>query len=632
MKKKLLALLLVLALAFTFSACGTGTGDNGESSGSSETPPAEIDNSDLPAWDLTEIFADSAAFKAELKELETKFLPKFQELVKNYDTVEDLVETLKVRDELRDRYYRLALYAMLRTSLDAADAEAKNLAASINDLNSKFKVTDAELDKKTLTKGESFWEKIRADKEAEEAYGMELESLINKKDHKLTAEQEELLQPAYFAKDDILSVEQTLDYVDLKFPEMQDQNGNTVDVNYTVYEAMLDQPDRDLRTEALYKHSTAYKEHENTFAAALNAYYGLASKLARAHGYENTLQSALDDVFLKEDAYYSLLDGAKKGSYLVKREYGLRAKALGLKDFGPQDKLVSLTDYDGGAFSIKDTEDMLCKSLAPLGKDYISVVKRAFDENWIDAALGENKETGAFAEIVPGMHPYILVNFNNTFDSVDDIAHEMGHAVHMVWSADNNTNRYERSVGITASEVASTANELILMNYMIDNAKSDKEKLFYIMREVNIINGTFFRQAQFADFEDRMYKIVEGGGALDAAELNEIYKEIIETYVPGMTYDDLFCIEWARIPHFFYDYYVYSYAMSNAVAANVAEAVKNNDQEFIDKYIDYLKAGTSAKLEDLFKIIDVDINDSSYIQPLMDLYSDLLDQAEELVG
>jgi oligoendopeptidase F len=279
----------------------------------------------------------------------------------------------------------------------------------------------------------------------------------------------------------------------------------------------------------------------------------------------------------------------------------------------------------------EEAQTLIIDALAPLGEEYGNNLRRAFDERWIDVYPADGKDGGAFSNGLYGVHPYVLLNYTDDYNSVSTLAHELGHAMHQYESAQNQKSDFTSEPTSFTSEVASTTNELLLADYMIKNAKSDQEKLYYLFSELTTLNATFFRQSMYSEFEDAMYNIVEDGGSLNADSLEALWIQMLQKYNgPDCALTEASGYGWSRIPHFYYNFYVYQYATSVAAACNISERIENGDEGAVRDYLEFLKSGDSGDGPALIGISGVDITSPALADALVARYNSLIDQIQEL--
>ncbi len=582
-------------------------------------------------WDLTEYYTDDQAFQAAVEHLGTIEIPNWRDSVQAIDGPDALLAALQSFDAIYDNLDRTYNYAQSKADLDATDATATAQVNSVVNLNIELGVAQSTLENKALALGSDFWnDAILAEGFA--PYRYKLAKLREDAAHVLSDDKEELLVPSYRAESDIMSTFDKLSYSSMEFPEVDGPNGKKVVANYTNYLVALTDTDRAYRKRFLEAYAGAYDSFRDTFASNLGAAVNLAEQLAKIHGYTSLLDQKTHEARTSIAIYDALLEGARENVGVVAREAELRKAALGVETLYSFDSRVPIGHATAPHFDYPQTCELVKSALGVLGEDYVDTLDQAFSNRWIDVFPAAHKDTGANAGRAVGIHPWVLTNFTGDYNSVSTLAHELGHAVHQYRSYAAQTSAFNRDPTSVTSEVASTANELLLSRYMIAHAGDEHERLYYVQQELGLLNATFFGQMLFADFEKRAHAVAEGGGALTADVLDDIYAQSYRTFRPGFTALETDDSHWASVPHFYYGYYVYVYSMDVSVACNVVERLEARDAKTLACYDRFLAAGDSADTAELFRGIGVDVTDPAYIRPLMRRYSELLDLEEELLG
>jgi len=582
-------------------------------------------------WDLTEYYADDAAFEAALAKLTDEELPAYRNAVEAIDDADTLLAALKLFDTLYEDLDRAFNYAQSKADLDATDAHATEQVGAVVNFNMSLSVVESAFENKALALDDAFWDDAIKDA-GFDPYRHMLTNLREDAEHVLSDDKEALLVPSYRASSDLMSVFDKLSNSSIAYPEVDGPDGEKVVANYTNYLVALTDTDRVYRRRFVEAYAGVYDRFRDTFAANLGAATNLSEQLAKIHGYASRLDQKTRDSRTTVEIYDALLEGARDNTAVVAREAALRKAALGVDTLYSYDSRVAIGHAVAPDFEYEQACGIVKDALGVLGKAYVGTLDEAFANRWIDVFPAEHKDTGANAGRTVGIHPWVLTNFTGNFNSVSTLAHELGHAIHQYRSYAAQEGAYNRDPTAVTSEVASTANELLLSRYMIAHATDEHQRLYYVQQELELLNGTFFGQMLYADFEKRAHAVVEVGGTLTADTLDGIYAEAYRTFRPGFTPlpdDDS---HWAAVPHFYYGYYVYVYAMDVSVACNVVERLEAGDPTALEAYETFLAAGDSADTVELFARLGVDVTDPSYIEPLVRRYSELLDEEERLLG
>lgn len=602
----------------------------GENAASATADETEAVRKKEDTWDLTEYFADNAAFEKEIQEIYETEIPKYTELSENVTDVATLLAYEKYNDGLLVRIAKLANYANQKKDLDASDSVAISQYNAVIILEQALIPIETALTNRLISMDEAFWNEVFAE-EALSPYWYSFIKIRENAAHVLTKEEELLLLPAGQAMGNIGSVFDALSYSSMQAPVITDPEGKEVTVDDNNYALAMQNPDREYRKRFYDAYTENVYQYRDTFAQNLNTYITLGEQLDKIYHYESSLDAAMQNAGLTEEIYEALLEGARKNADILVREREMRRKVLGYDTLYSYDLGLPIGNTIAPEISYEEAQQQIKEALKPLGDDYIATLDMAFKNRWIDVYPNSKKKGGAYSGGSISIHPWVLTNYTNDFLSVSTLAHELGHAVHQYRSYAAQESDYNRNPQALVSEVASTCNEQLLTRYMIEHASGKEEKLFYIQQELDMLKGTFFSQCRYADFEWQAHKLAEEGQALTADALDEIYKQVCDTYSPGCESEEKSNSHWAAVPHFYYNYYVYSYAMAVSVSCVVADAITKGDEVMLQNYQKFLAAGDSADAKDLFLLLGVDVTKPDYMQPLLERYSELLDMEEELL-
>lgn len=581
-------------------------------------------------WDMTEYFSDEAAFNAHVERTQKETIPAFEALVDRITDVPSARAAFEAYDALYAQVTRAVNYSEEKTNLDATDALASAQYQSASRLFQAFRLAENRQTNRLLGLGEAFWTQAM-ESDALKPWRRFLTKNHEKKGHQLPDEQEALLQPANLALKNIEQMFNTLIYAELETVYVQDTEGNDVKVNSANSGRAMTDKDRDYRKRFYEADQKRVFDKRNTLSQILGSFTTLNEQLARLHGYENVFESTLLKDDITPDVYAALIDGTLEHIDAIGRKNEIWRKALDVETLYSYDTGVPLIQGDAPKYTYEQAQEILKDALAPLGEDYIQILQMAFDDAWIDVYPGESKLTGAYSGGSIEIHPFVLLNFTDDADSVGTLAHELGHAAHQYLSQQTQESAFDREVTAFASEVASTTNERLVARYLIDHAQSDEEKLYHLLTELTNIEGTFFGQVAYADFERKMHRVAEEGGSFTADAIDQLYTETRDRFNPGLTYPELASSRWARVPHFYYNYYVYIYAVDAAVSCQIMQGIESGDQAMIEAYHAFLRAGNSKSAPELFAQLGVDVTDPTYIEPLIAYYNELLDQIEALL-
>ncbi|MBR3470912.1 MAG: oligoendopeptidase F [Lachnospiraceae bacterium] len=465
-----------------------------------------------------------------------------------------------------------------------------------------------------------------------ELYRIEIDEIRRRKAHCLSAEMEKLIAQTMEVSqvpEDAFSIMNDADFV---FPEMQDEKGETVRITHGRYGNLMESPDRRVRKEAFEKMYSVYKQFNNTLAALYNGQVKTLIFHAKAKKYASTLEASVDRNNVSPQVYKNLVETINANLELLHRYVRLRKKCLGVDELHMYDIYVPMIEGVAKVVPYEEAKATVLKALEPLGEDYLAKLREGFANRWIDVYENEGKRSGAYSAGAYGTHPYVLLNHNDTLDSMFTLAHEMGHALHSCYSNENQPYIYA-DYKIFVAEVASTTNEILLLEYLLKNTTDKKERAYLLNHYLDSFKGTVFRQTQFAEFEMKSNELCESGESLNAENLNAMYYELNQRYYgPDMISDEQIAYEWARIPHFYYDFYVYQYATSFSASVAIARAILSEGAPAVERYKKFLSGGCSKPPVELLKIAGVNMETAAPIESAMKAFEEILGELENLVG
>jgi oligoendopeptidase F len=580
-------------------------------------------------WATEGVFPDAKAWEAEYAAVEKKVqeMAGFKGSLKS--GADQLLKVLKVKDETESRVDRVYVYASLIADQDTRAGDAQGVKARAQTLAVNYTQAIAwfqpELTGMPFEQLDS-WMREKSDLEK---YRQFIDNLFRRKKYILSPREEELLAMAGEVTATPYNAFNLLANADLKFPSIKDADGKTAELSDSAFYIMLDSSDRRVRKEAYEGIVGAYAGHRNTAAALLNGVVQSHIFNMKARGYPSCLAASLDSGNIPVEVYNNLVKTVNENLTLLHRYAELRKKVLALQD-GTHDYDLYCPLIAGQApeYSYEKGVDTITTALKPLGDEYLNAMKKGFDSRWVDVYPTKGKRSGAYSSGTFLTQPYILMNYHGAYNDVSTLAHEMGHSMHSFFSRSSQPYVYS-DYDIFCAEVASTCNEILLQDYVLANTKDLKQKLYLLSEFLEGMRGTIFRQTMFSEFEQRVHELAEKGQPLTADSLGVVYGEIMKKYYgPSYVHDAMTDDYWARIPHFYYNFYVYKYATSYCAASNIAARIQKGDQGARDAYLAFLKGGSSKYPIDLLKMARVDMTSPEPIRDGMKLFKDLLDQTE----
>ena len=581
-------------------------------------------------WDLTTIFPTDEAFEAELAQVSEEVKKAASLAGHLLDSADSLLTTTEVQLDLMRRIEKLYSYAHMKNDQDTRVAKYQEYQAKGMTLYSDFGQSFAFYEPEFMAITEEQYQAFLAEQPALQQYQHYFDKLLKKKAHILTQREEELLAGAgeiFGAAGETFAI---LDNADIVFPMVHDEDGNEVQLSHGNYITLVESKNREVRKEAYEALYSVYEQYQHTYAKTLQTNVKVHNYNAKVRKFSSAREAALSADFIPESVYDSLVSAVNKHLPLLQRYIALRAKILGISDLKMYDMYTPLSETD-----YKFTyEEALAKSeevLAILGEDYLSRVKTAFSERWIDVHENQGKRSGAYSGGSYDTNAFMLLNWQDTLDNLFTLVHETGHSMHSSYTRETQPYVYG-DYSIFLAEIASTTNENILTEKLLEEVEDDATRFAILNHFLDGFRGTVFRQTQFAEFEHAIHKADQEGQVLTSEFLNELYADLNEKYY-GLKKEDNPQIqyEWARIPHFYYDYYVFQYSTGFSAASALAEKIVHGSQEDKDKYLDYLKAGNSDYPLNVIKKAGVDMEKEDYLNAAFAVFERRLDEFEALV-
>lgn len=465
-----------------------------------------------------------------------------------------------------------------------------------------------------------------------ESYRGKIAEIQRLRGHSLSAEMEKLLAMTSEMSQTPEQVFAVMNSADIRFPEITDENGEKVRLTHGNYVLFLQSADRRVRKEAFEAMYSVYKQFVNTFAGLYNGQVKQQIFFAKARKYDSTLDAALTANNVSVKVYENLLDTVSANMDKLHRYVKLRKKCLGLDELHMYDIYTPMIADAARKVPFEEAKETVLKALAPLGEEYVAKVKEGFENRWIDVYENEGKCTGAYSAGAYGTHPYVLLNYSETLDDMFTLAHEMGHAMHSFYSNSTQPFTYAE-YKLFVAEVASTCNEVLLMEYLLKNTIDKKERAYLLNHYLDSFKGTVYRQTMFAEFEKESNRMAEQGESLTAESLNELYLKLNQKYYgTDIISDEEIAFEWAKIPHFYYNFYVYQYATGFSAAVALARGILKEGEPAVERYKKFLCGGCSESPLELLKIAGVNLESPKPVQNALDVFGEILDEIEALLA
>ncbi len=581
-------------------------------------------------WDLSIVFATDDAWEAELASLDSDL-----ENAKAYKgrltaSSNDLLAITESYLALSRRLEKLYVYASMKNDQDTTVAKYQEYQAKATAIYAKFSEIFAFYEPELMQLSKEAFEDFVAETPALSAYAHFFEQLFKRQPHVLSQAEEELLagaQEIFGAAGETFGL---LDNADIIFPIVPDDEGKEIQLTHGNFISLLESKNRDVRKEAYQALYATYEQFQHTYAKTLQTNVKVHNYEARVHHFKSAREAALSANFIPESVYDTLIETVNANLPLLHRYVELRKKILKLDDLKMYDIHTPLSEMDM-SFTYEEALVKAEDVLAVFGKEYSERVHRAFTERWIDVHVNKGKRSGAYSGGSYDTNAFMLLNWQDTLDNLFTLVHETGHSLHSTFTRENQPYVYG-DYSIFLAEIASTTNENILTETLLKEVDDDKARFAILNHYLDGFKSTIFRQAQFAEFEDIIHKADQAGEVLTSDYLNQLYADLNEKYYGLSKTDNLeIQYEWARIPHFYYNYYVYQYATGFAAASYLADKVVHGTQADIDRYLDYLKAGNSDYPLNVIKKAGVDMTTSAYLDAAFRIFEERLDELEALI-
>ena len=588
----------------------------------------EINEKDT--WDLSTIFETDQKWEEELALLaeDTKQAASLEGHL--LDSAESLLEITERYLDLSRRLEKLYVYAHMKNDQDTRVAKYQEYYAKAMTLYSQLDQVFSFYEPEFMAITEEQYQNFLAEEPKLQPYKHFFDKLLQNKEHVLSQREEELLAGAgeiFGAASETFAI---LDNADIVFPFVKDEDGNEVQLSHGVYMRLVESKNREVRRgayEALY---STYEQYQHTYAKTLQTNVKVQNYRAKVRNYKSAREAALAANFVPESVYDNLVSAVRKHLPLLHRYLALRSKILGIPDLKMYDVYTPLSSVEY-SFTYEKALKKAEEALAILGEDYLSRVKRAFSERWIDVYENQGKRSGAYSGGSYDTNAFMLLNWQDNLDNLFTLVHETGHSMHSSYTRETQPYVYG-DYSIFLAEIASTTNENILTEKLLQEVQDDATRFAILNNFLDGFRGTVFRQTQFAEFEHAIHQADQNGEVLTSEFLNNLYADLNQEYY-GLSKEDNPQIqyEWARIPHFYYNYYVYQYSTGFAAASALAEKIVHGSQDDRDRYIDYLKAGKSDYPLNIMRKAGVDMEKEDYLNDAFAVFERRLDEFEALV-
>lgn len=579
-------------------------------------------------WDLSSLYKNEEDFYKDLKYLEDNYL-KYKNYEGKLNNVKDIYEFLTFDEEFSKKFDAVQNYSSLKFDEEVTNFKYQEISGKVDKLSTKISsVTSYIVPELMKLEKEDIENFIKNEKL--KLYEYEFKNLLRGKPHILSEKEEKLISKLSIP---LYSFEEISSYLcdsDIKFGKIKNNEGKEVELTNTNFSLYITDKDRKVRKDAFYALYKQYENMQNTFAKAYSSHVNFINTNAKIRGYNSALEASLFNGNIDTKIYDNLIDTLHKNLSVMDDYYKLKKQILSLDEIHIYDIYTPLIKQSSKKYTFDEAKDIVIKALSILGDTYINDLKKAFDERWIDVYPNKGKRGGAYSSGCYTSNPFVLLNFNGKYNDISTLAHELGHSMHTYYSVKNNPYIYH-GYKIFVAEVASQVNEILLARYLIENADEKLEKLNILDNLMELFKGSIIRQTMFAEFEKYMHESEAKGEVLTSKFISDKYYELYKLYSGSiMISDEEIRYEWEKIPHFYYNFYVYQYATGLAAACYIASNILEKKEGALEKYLEFLKLGGSMDPVDELKVAGVDMNDKEVIQKALDMFKNTIEEFKKI--
>ena len=583
-------------------------------------------------WNLETIYSSDEAWESDFQALKEKVPALIGFKGRLGESAETLYEALQLRDDLSRQLHKLYTYAHMRYDEDTANSHYQALNDRAGSLASQVSAQLAFMTPELLSIDENQIEAFMEQNESLRIYRHAFDELALERPHVLTEAEEAILAQAGDVLGQSSSTFGMLNNADLKFPKVKNEKGEEVELTHGRYITFLESADRSVREGAFKAMYGTYAQYLNTFASTLSGSVKKDNFYATVRKFESARQSALHHNAIPESVYDGLVEAVNERLDLLHRYVALRKRALGLDELHMYDLYTPLVKDVEMKVSYEEAKQWMVDGLAPLGEEYVQIVKDGLESRWVDVRETRGKRSGAYSSGAYDTQPFILMNWQDNINNLFTLAHEFGHSVHSHYTRTSQPYPYG-DYSIFVAEVASTTNEALLNDHLLKTRTAKEERLYLLNNQLETFRGTLFRQTMFAEFEHMIHQAAQEGVSLTPEYLNETYLELNKRYFGDeIVIDEEISYEWARIPHFYYNYYVYQYATGISASAALSQQILEEGEPAVRRYIDnFLKAGSSDYPIEVLKAAGVDMTTKEPVLKALDQFEAVLEEMESLL-
>ena len=582
-------------------------------------------------WKLEDMVAEDSQWEQMFKEAAGEISEYASYKGRLAGSADTLYACLLFDDKLSQKIERLYVYARMRSDEDTTVQRYQDMFSRAQTLSYRAAENSSFLVPEILSMDRELLEQYMAADNGIGHFKRALEIILARRDHTLSGEMEELLAQSYDATQGASQIFTMFNNADVKFPVITGESGEGIQITHGNYISLMENQDRRIRKDAFEGLYSVYEQFSNTLAAAFSSNVKQAVFYAKAKKYASSREYYLADNEVPELVYDNLVKAVRENIVKLHEYTRVRKDVLGVDELHMYDLYVPMVAAADRRYTYEEAKSIVLEGLAPLGEEYLSLLKQGFDSRWIDVYENEGKRSGAYSWGTYGSHPYVLLNFHGTLNDVFTLAHEMGHSIH-TWYSDRNQPFTYAGYKIFVAEVASTCNEALLIRHLLKKAGSREEKAYLLNHFLESFRGTLFRQTMFAEFEDMAHKKAARGESLTAESLCSIYRQLNADYFgPAMTVDRQIDYEWERIPHFYTPFYVYQYATGFSAAVAISSRIMSGEPGALEGYKKFLSGGCSMKPIDFLKLCGVDMSTTRPVDEALGFFGELIEEFKKCI-
>lgn len=583
-------------------------------------------------WDLTPIYKNIEEFNKDFKSVSKQIeeFIKYEELMPKSAT--DFYNTIKEYYDISRKLEKLSVYTHLLSDENTSDNRNQALNCTVSNLYDKFTKNSFFITPTILKKEYKEIEKYYKEEPKLLDYEIILKNEYRYKEHTLSDVEEKLLSKISKILNNNYDTYELLKDSDLTFGKIHDEEGNLIELTGSNYSIYIESQNREVRKEAFKTLYKTYKQFINTFASTIYGNIKENITISKIKKYNSTIEWCLYADEIDESIYNNLIKTVNENLRILFKYYDLKKELLDLDELHLYDIYTPIVKDYKKKYPFDESKETVLKALSVLGNDYVEILKKGFEDRWIDVYPNRGKRSGGYSSGCYDTNPYILLNYQDKYSDISTLAHEAGHSMHSYYTRNNNPYQYG-DYSIFVAEVASTVNELLLSKYLLKESKSKEEKLFILDNLMTLFKSTIYRQTMFAEFEQLIYKSGEFDVPLTSDYLSEEYYKLNQTYFgDNVVVDEEVKYEWARIPHFYYNFYVYKYATGLSAACQIVNNILSGKENAVEDYKEFLKCGRKKNPLESLKLAGVDLSKKEVIESAIKMFDETIEEFKELLN